>query len=133
MTIQLRLAAVTAALALFFVSPAGAQGAKPGKEGKSGVAVAHADALVLTSDSELKIIREYYVAVGRKPKPLPPGIAKNLARGKRVPPGLMRSRLPDDLIVRLPRRDGYEWAVANDVVILIDATGIVRDILRNVF
>ena len=131
MNMLMRFGAVVA-LALCFVDSAAAQG-KPGKEGKSGVAVAHGDVLMVTSDSELRIIREYYVAIGHKPKPLPPGIAKNLARGKRVPPGLMRSRLPNDLIVKLPPRQGYEWAIANDVVILIDATGIVRDILRNVF
>jgi hypothetical protein len=35
--------------------------------------------------------------------------------------------------VKLPPRDGSEWAIANDVVLLIDVTGIVRDIVRGVF
>jgi hypothetical protein len=86
----------------------------------------------VTTDDEARIFRQYYSGK-KKPKPLPPGIAKNLARGKPLPPGLSKSRLPADLVRRLPHRSGYEWAVASDVVILIDASGIVRDIVRNIF
>lgn len=37
------------------------------------------------SDREVAVIREYFRDHGIKPKPLPPGIAKNLARGKPLP------------------------------------------------
>ncbi len=130
MITQLRYAALAASLALV-ATAAGAQGKSRHKDTKV-VAVGN-HTVVLATDSEVRIFRDYYRARGHKPKPLPPGIAKNLARGKRVPPGLMRSRLPDDLVVILPRRDRHEWYVANDVILLVDVTGVVRDIVRNVF
>jgi len=133
MITRLRYASFVATLAIIFVAPAGAQPGKPGRKDAKAVDVAVQHTVVLTSDAELRIFREYYATAGHKPKPLPPGIAKNLARGKKVPPGIMRTRLPNELLVKLPRRDGYEWAIANDVVLLIDVTGIVRDIVRNIF
>lgn len=42
-------------------------------------------------------------------KPLPPGIRKNLARGKPIPPGIAMTRLPDGYRHRLPYYPGYEW------------------------
>lgn len=117
-------------LALVYVSPASAQKPVRKQEKTVSVAVAAGPVTVIT-DIEIRTIREYYV--GKKPKPLPPGIAKNIARGKKVPPGIMRTRLPDDLVARLPRREGYEWAIANDVILLIDVSGIVREVLRDIF
>lgn len=63
---------------------------------------------------------------------LPPGIAKNLARGKPLPPGIAR-KFDDRLLSRLPYYEGYEWRqVGRDVVLVTLATGIVYEILRNV-
>lgn len=63
---------------------------------------------------------------------LPPGIAKNLARGKPLPPGIARN-FDSRLNARLPHYDGYEWKqVGRDVVLVAIATGIVYEILRNV-
>ena len=132
MITQLRYAALAVSLALV-TAAAGAQGKSRHKDDKGVDVAVRSHTVVLTTDSELRIFRDYYRARGHKPKPLPPGIAKNLARGKRVPPGLMRSRLPDDLVVILPRRDRHEWYIANDVILLVDVTGVVRDIVRNVF
>lgn len=42
-------------------------------------------------------------------KPLPPGIRKNLARGKPLPPGIAKTRLPGGYVGRLPHYSGYEW------------------------
>lgn len=133
MITRLRDAALAASLTILFVVPAAAQSTKSVRKDSKATDVSVQSTVVLATDSELRIIREYYTAVGHKPKPLPPGIAKNLARGKRVPPGIMRTRLPNELLVKLPRREGYEWAIANDVVLLIDVTGIVRDIVRDIF
>lgn len=69
----------------------------------------------------------------KKRKSLPPGIAKNLQRGKPLPPGIAKQMLPEDLEDRLPRRSGYERLIVEGRVILIDAaTRIVRDILEDV-
>lgn len=63
---------------------------------------------------------------------LPPGIAKNLARGKPLPPGIAKN-FDSRLNARLPHYDGYEWKqIGTDVVLVAVATGIVYEILRNV-
>ncbi|VXC56027.1 conserved exported hypothetical protein [Pseudomonas sp. 8Z] len=64
--------------------------------------------------------------------PLPPGIAKNLARGKPLPPGIAKN-FDSRLSSRLPYYEGYEWKqIGTDVVLVAVATGIVYEILRNV-
>ena len=63
---------------------------------------------------------------------LPPGIQKNLARGKPLPPGIAKN-FDSRLNARLPHYDGYEWKqIGTDVVLVAVATGIVYEILRNV-
>lgn len=63
---------------------------------------------------------------------LPPGIAKNLARGKPLPPGIAKN-FDSRLISRLPYYEGYEWKqIGRDVVLVAIATAIVHEILRNV-
>lgn len=65
---------------------------------------------------------------------LPPGVAKNLARGKPLPPGIAKKTVPAGMLGRLPRHAGYEWRVAgNDLVLVAVATGIVADVLSGVF
>ena len=64
--------------------------------------------------------------------PLPPGIAKNLARGKPLPPGIAKN-FDNRLVSQLPHYDGYRWQqVGTDVVLVAIATGIVYEVLRNV-
>ncbi len=65
---------------------------------------------------------------------LPPGIRKNLARGKPLPPGIAK-RFDDRLVQELPRYPGYEWRRAGSDAILVDATNeiiyrVLTDILR---
>ncbi|CUR67334.1 anti-virulence regulator CigR family protein [Achromobacter xylosoxidans] len=65
---------------------------------------------------------------------LPPGIRKNLARGKPLPPGIAKKMVPGPMLARLPVHPGYEWRVAgNDLILVAIATGIVADVLANVF
>lgn len=65
---------------------------------------------------------------------LPPGIRKNLARGKPLPPGIAKKIAPGPLLGRLPRYDGYEWRVAGtDLVLIAIGTAVVADILYDVF
>lgn len=65
---------------------------------------------------------------------LPPGIRKNLARGKPLPPGIAKKMVPGSLLGRLPRHPGYEWRIAGTDLILISvATAVIADILYDVF
>lgn len=132
MTTRFRISALALALTIMGAADAAAQGNGNKKAGKTVTTVERHGTVVQITEKEARIFREYY-AGEPKPKPLPPGIAKNLARGKPLPPGIAKKRLPGDLSRRLPQRTGYEWVIANDVVTLIDAAGIVRDILYKVF
>lgn len=63
---------------------------------------------------------------------LPPGIRKNLARGKPLPPGIAK-RFDNRLLGKLPHYDGYEWRqVGTDVVLVALATGLVYEIIDRV-
>ncbi|HEX5802542.1 MAG TPA: anti-virulence regulator CigR family protein [Azospira sp.] len=67
-------------------------------------------------------------------KPLPPGIRKNLARGKPLPPGIAKKSAPSAMLGRLPRHPGYEWQMAGtDLVLVQIGTAIIADVLRDVF
>ncbi|MCW2270829.1 hypothetical protein D3C77_06590 [compost metagenome] len=60
---------------------------------------------------------------------LPPGIQKNLARGKPLPPGIAK-KLDGRLLGRLPHYDGYEWQQAGtDLILVAIATGIIYEVL----
>ncbi|HET6396099.1 MAG TPA: anti-virulence regulator CigR family protein [Pseudoxanthomonas sp.] len=65
---------------------------------------------------------------------LPPGIRKNLARGKPLPPGIARKAVPAPMLRELPAYPGHEWRVAgSDLVLVALATGIVVEVLGGVF
>ncbi|MBK5351101.1 hypothetical protein JFU37_00970 [Pseudomonas sp. TH41] len=64
---------------------------------------------------------------------LPPGIQKNLARGKPLPPGIAK-KLDGRLIGRLPHYDGYEWQQAGtDLILVALATGLIYEVLNGAF
>lgn len=96
---------------------------------------------VVFSTDEIRIIRAHYDSQGGnghrgkgKHKGLPPGIAKNLARGKPLPPGIARQSLPYDLIRALPPvMDGHERIIVAGKILLIEiATHIIIDVLSDV-
>jgi Ni/Co efflux regulator RcnB len=63
---------------------------------------------------------------------LPPGIRKNLARGKPLPPGIAKKMDPD-FARQLPNYQGYEWRqVGSDAALVNITTGIVRELMRDV-
>jgi hypothetical protein len=101
-----------------------------------------ADVSVVFSPKEVAIIRDYYVHAQpdagkatsggkQKRQGLPPGVAKNLARGKALPPGIAKQHLPGDLSRRLPPvRDGYERVIVDGRVLLVEiATQVIHDVL----
>jgi len=64
---------------------------------------------------------------------LPPGIRRNLARGKPLPPGIARKMAPPELASRLNIRDGYALVeVGLDVFLVEVATNVVHDVLMDV-
>jgi Ni/Co efflux regulator RcnB len=97
------------------------------------------------SPQEIQVITRYYHAVvqpapqpgqgrGRGPSGLPRGIAKNLARGKAMPPGIAKRQLPVSLVERLPPPpEGYERVVVAGKILLVEiATQVVHDVLTDV-
>lgn len=95
------------------------------------------------SDDEIRIIGAWYEEHGsgaaqgkgkHKHKDLPPGIAKNLARGKPLPPGIAKQHLPDGLAHALPAPPrGYERIIVDGKVLLVEiATQVIHDILSDI-
>lgn len=95
------------------------------------------------SDEEIRIIGAWYDEhdsnAGRgggknKHKGLPPGIAKNLSRGKPLPPGIAKQHLPDGLVHALPAPPrGYERIIVDGKVLLVEiATQVIHDILTDI-
>ncbi|OZI46119.1 hypothetical protein CEK29_04275 [Bordetella genomosp. 5] len=65
---------------------------------------------------------------------LPPGIQKNLARGKPLPPGIAKKMVPGGMLAHLPVYPGYEWRIAgSDLILVAIAGGIIADVLFDVF
>ena len=111
--------------------------------GLSSQATAEIGVSVVFSDDEIRIIGAWYSDHGssshkgngkHKNKGLPPGIEKNLARGKPLPPGIAKQYLPDGLIKALPAPPrGYERIIVDGKVLLVEiATQVIHDILMDV-
>lgn len=66
-------------------------------------------------------------------EPLPPGIRRNLARGKPLPPGIAR-QFDARLNNQLPMIDGYEWRqVGTDAVLVAVTTGVIEAVIDSIF
>lgn len=113
--------------------------AKPGKSSKSSKGNKHdagIDANELLSSSITAVTARELARQGGWTgyEPLPPGIAKNLARGKPLPPGIAKKAVPGSMLKKLPYYPGYNWYAAGKDLILLSATGLViADVLHNVF
>ena len=82
------------------------------------------------STDETRAIHDYYRTHEGEVKPIPPGILRNLVRGKPMPSGIERTRIPDDLNVLLYPRPSATWYAVGDRLVLVDASGRVIDIVR---
>ncbi len=85
------------------------------------------------SNTEINIINDYYRRYpAQNVKGLPPGIAKNLARGKPLPPGIAKRYLPNNLVSLLPAPypGTNRLIVGNDVLLVQLTTGLVLDVLN---
>jgi hypothetical protein len=65
---------------------------------------------------------------------LPPGIARNLARGKSLPPGIAKAYLPPPIVAQLPRLpSGLDYVVVAGKLLLVEAaTAAIHDVLMEV-
>lgn len=85
------------------------------------------------SSGETQVITAYFSTHSYTPDALPPGIAKRLARGKPLPPGIAKRSLPQELVADLPTREGFEISIFGDRIVLLEASGLVVDILAGIF
>lgn len=102
-------------------------------QGRGKATHAQASAPAGFTAAERDLVVRYYADHPEAGKRLPPGIAKKLARGKPLPPGLAKRGLPTELATQLPPRAGFEVSIVGDRVVLLDARGLVVDLLVNVF
>lgn len=85
------------------------------------------------SDAERKTIADYFAKHEYDAEALPPGIARNLAKGKPLPPGIAKKAPPAELTAQLPEREGLEVRIFGDRVVLLEASGLVVDIVEGIF
>lgn len=103
-------------------------GKKDGRKGHDGKDLRYAG---ISRDDARRYADQYRVS---GTKPLPPGIRKNLARGKPIPPGIAMTRLPQGYLDRLPRYPGYEWRGYGRDLVLVDAlSNVIADVILDAF
>ena len=89
--------------------------------------------VVVFRESDQATFHDYFVTHEITAQPLPPGIAKNVARGKPLPPGIAKRALPADLLILAPKVDeDVSFAIVGEVVVAIKG-GTVIDVLAGVF
>ena len=119
------------ALVTLVLAHAGVEAQERGNRGRS---VPTVDAQVSIGVDVANSIRAFYAdrpASGLKP--LPPGIRKNLARGKPLPPGIAKTRAPESLVSTLSVPAGFEIVeVGLDVLLVETATAVIHDVLMDV-
>jgi hypothetical protein len=130
--ISMKRLALPLAIALALSVPA--DGQPPGKgKSKGGPAKAEQTASISFGSVAEREIRAYFQTSPLAPQSLPPGIAKNLGRGKPLPPGIAKRALPSGLQTKLPSYPGHEVIIVDRDVILVDiATQMIVDILTRV-
>ena len=90
------------------------------------------------TDVERETIAAYFSKHAMEVESLPPGIAKRLERGKPLPPGIAKRQLPAPLLEELPPREeeggaSLEVTIFGDRVVLLDASGLIVDVLEGIF
>ncbi len=102
---------------------------------------------VVFSDGELAAIRAFYANAGTSransggmsmgmggPSAMPPGIVRNLTRGKPLPPGIAKQVLPAALRSILPPAPaGHERIiVAGKILLVAIATHVIVDVITDI-
>lgn len=125
-----RRAALTATMAALLPVKLAAQ---PHGRGRQQGGSAPSAGIALFTSIEIARIREYYASrPSIRAQRLPPGIARNLERGKPLPPGIAKRYAPNELIALLTARAGAEILVAGASILLVDrASRMIIDIVGN--
>src|SRR5262245_6121087 len=114
-------------------SPVSAQGRSQGQGRSGGGSDTSVSVAVVFRDSDRGTFHNYFVTHQITAQPLPPGIAKNVARGKPLPPGIAKRALPAELVAIGPKVEkDVSFAIVGDVVVAIKG-GVVIDVLGGVF
>ena len=113
-------------------SDAGAQGQSQGRGRGGGGSKSSTSVVVVFRDSDHATFHDYFVAHQITAEALPPGIAKNVARGKPLPPGIAKRAVPADLLALGPKVEGVSFAIVGEVVVAMKG-GVVVDVLAGVF
>jgi len=118
------------------VAPAGAQGSSQvrgrggGSEAKPSTTTS---VTVVFRESDRVTFHDYFVAHKIVAQPLPPGIAKNVARGKPLPPGIAKRAVPAQLVALGPKVEkDVSFSIVGEVVVALKG-GVVIDVLAGVF
>lgn len=136
---------ITGLALVLSIAVASAAAADPGKRGRGGASQGDGGVSInIGIDlSDQQIIRDYFgqqLRGGRCPPGLakknngcqPPGQAKQWAKGKRLPSGVIFHDLPRDLGLRLKVPDGARYVrVAADVLLIAVGTGMVLDAVED--
>ena len=124
-------AAILVSLTLLRPENAEAQGRSPRASARVSGDVGGVAVDVTFSVGEREAIHDYYASHSApSAQGLPPGIRKNLARGKPLPPGIAKKMPPQELVSRLSVPRGYEVVeVGLDVLLVEVATGVIHDVL----
>jgi hypothetical protein len=115
---------------LLLVLPLATTASAQGKDKKSHPATQDVPGF---SATERQTISDYFTGHAYAVEALPPGIVKKLARGKPLPPGIAKRSLPLDLVTALPAREGFEITIFGDRIVLLEASGLIVDILQGIF
>jgi hypothetical protein len=130
------LAVVVAIVVALFGGGVSGQGQSQGKgKSKSGgsTPTSSASVTVVFRDSDRVTYRDYFVTHKITPQALPPGIAKNVARGKPLPPGIAKRAVPADLLVIGPKVEkDVSFAIVGELVVALKG-GVVIDVMAGVF
>ena len=110
-----------------------AQGRSQGRGNNGGGSNSSVSVAVVFRDSDRVTFRDYFASHKITAQALPPGIAKNVARGKPLPPGIAKRAVPADLLAIGPRVDrDVSFSIVGNVVVAT-RSGVVIDGLAGVF
>jgi hypothetical protein len=135
--------ALLTALTTIATSTLASGGHPPTKEEQAAMGAAALSTMGRGFSAEEKSIIEKYFEViasdeggknkGKKHRGLPPGLAMQLQKNGRLPPGLEKRDLPDDLLSRLSscRKNGECTIVGTDVLLVEAGTQVILDVINN--
>lgn len=121
------------ALTSFLLSTLIVQGLEAQGRGQRGRDAPVDVGVTLSVEATTQIQQFYRSQPAAGAESLPPGIRKNLARGKPLPPGIAKKVAPEGLRAGLGLPSGYQLVeVGLDVLLVETATSVVQDVLRDV-